>query len=65
MLFSTVKKVNLQKNEVVIVELYEGERIAGIVDDINGEHFWLRASPDPNSKKAKFSFKIDKVIKLN
>ena len=65
MLFTTIKKVPVTKNEVVAVRIHEGETIAGVVDDIRGDTFWLRASPDPDSYRSKFSFKIDQIIKLN
>jgi hypothetical protein len=65
MLFPTIKKVHIRKDEVVAVKLHEGEVIAGVVDDIIGDSFWLRVSKEPGSKRAKFSFKIDQVIKLN
>lgn len=67
-LFPTLKKQKVQLNEVVIVELGDdGKRIAGVVDEIceDGEHFWLRISPDPKSNRYKFSFKLDQIIKLN
>lgn len=65
MLFPTIKKVPVAINEVVTVKLHEGRIIAGVIDDIRGDSFWLRASPDPNSYRSKFSFKIDQIIKLN
>lgn len=65
MIFNTITKVDVKKDEVVLVRLHEGKSIAGVVDQIDGEHFWLRISPDPNSKKERFSFKIDQIIKLN
>jgi hypothetical protein len=65
MLFKGIKKVNLKVNELVTVKLFEGDLIAGVVDKVEDEHFWLRVSPDPNSQKQKFSFKIDQVFKSN
>jgi hypothetical protein len=65
MLFPTIKKVPVRKDEVVAVRLHEGQTIAGVIDDIRGDTFWLRASPDSNSYRSKFSFKIDQIIKLN
>ena len=65
MLFPTVKKVNLSKNEIIIVELFEGKRIAGVVDEVCDGYFYMRASNDPYSYRERFSFKVDRVIKLN
>lgn len=67
-IFTTIKKQKVYINEIVIVELGDdGKRIAGVVDEIcdDGEHFWMRISPDPNSDRYKFSFKLDQIIKLN
>jgi len=67
-LFPTLRKVVVKLNEVVIVELGDDhKRIAGVVDEIceDGEHFYLRLSPDPLSSRYKFSFKLDQIIKLN
>jgi len=67
LLFPVIKKVDIKLNEVIGVHLYEGKRIIGVVDEIcdDGEHFWLRVSPQKDSFKERFSFKIDRVIKLN
>lgn len=65
MLFPTIKKVAVRKDELVAVRLHEGSIIAGVVDEICGDSFWLRRSQDPDSHRAKFSFKIDQVIKLD
>lgn len=65
MLFPTIKKVPVRKNELVIVKLLEGEVIAGVVDEIKGDSFWLRSSQDPNSYRSKLSFKIDQIVKLD
>jgi len=67
LLFPVIKKVDIKPNEVIGVHLYEGKKIIGVVDEIcdDGEHFWLRVSPEKNSFKERFSFKIDRVIKLN
>ena len=67
LLFPVIKKVDIRLNEVIGVHLHEGRRIIGVVDEIcyDKEHFWLRISPDPNSFRERFSFKIDRVIKLS
>ena len=67
LLFPVVKKIDIKINEVVCVYLNENKKIAGIVDEIcdDDEHFWLRASSDLNSKRERFSFKLDQVVKLN
>jgi uncharacterized Fe-S cluster-containing protein len=65
MIFNTITKVSIKKNEVVGVRLHEGKSIIGVVDSIEKDHFWLRISPDPNSQRERFSFKIDQIIKLN
>jgi hypothetical protein len=65
MLFPTIKKVPVREGEVVTVRLFEGQLIAGVIDEVCGDDFWLRRSPDPNSYRSKFSFKIDQVIKLS
>ena len=67
LLFPVIKKVDIKLNEVIGVHLYEGRKIIGVVDEIcdDGEHFWLRVSPEKNSFRERFSFKIDRVIKLN
>ena len=67
LLFPVIKRVDIKINEIVGVRLFEGHSIVGVVDEIcnDKEHFWLRISPDPNSKRERFSFKIDQVIKLN
>ncbi len=65
MLFPTIKKVPVRKNEEVTVKLHEGQVIAGVIDELRGDYFWLRVSPEPDSYRYKFSFKIDQVIKLN
>jgi hypothetical protein len=64
-LFPTIKKVNVSKDEIVLVKLHEGNIIAGVIDDITKDHFILRTSPDPNSIKARFSLRIDQIVKLN
>jgi len=65
MIFNTITRVSVQKDEVVGVRLHEGTSIIGVVDKVEKEHFWLRISPDPESKKERFSFRIDQIIKLN
>lgn len=67
LLFPVIKRVDIKPNEIIGVQLFEGRRIIGVVDEIcnDKEHFWLRVSPDPNSKRERFSFKIDQVIKLS
>jgi len=67
LLFPVIKRVDIKLNEVVGVHLYEGKKIIGVVDEIcdDNDHFWLRISPDENSFRERFSFKIDRVIKLN
>lgn len=67
LLFSVIKKVDIKLNEIIGVQLHEGRRIVGVVDEIcnDKEHFWLRVSPDSNSHRERFSFKIDRVIKLS
>jgi hypothetical protein len=67
LLFPVIKKVNIKVNEIIGLQLHEGRCIIGVVDEIcdDGEHFWLRASTDILSQRERFSFKIDRVIKLN
>ena len=67
LLFPVIKKVELKLNEIIGVQLHEGRRIVGVVDEIcnDNEHFWIRVSPNPNSHRERFSFKIDRVIKLS
>jgi hypothetical protein len=67
LLFPIIKRVDIKLNEIIGVHLLEGRRIIGVVDEIcnDKEHFWLRVSPDPNSRRERFSFKIDQVIKLS
>jgi hypothetical protein len=67
LLFPTINKLNISVGELVIVSLFEGKDIAGVIDEIcdDKEHFWLRSSKDPNSNRQRFSFRIDKVVKLN
>jgi hypothetical protein len=67
LLFPVIKKVPIEIGEIVGVQLHEGRDIIGVVDEIcsDKDHFWLRISPDPNSRRERFSFKIDRVIKLN
>ena len=67
LLFPVIKKVAVKINEVIGLHLHEGRRIIGVVDEIcaDKEHFWLRISPDPNSLRFRFSFKIDRIIKLS
>jgi hypothetical protein len=67
LLFPIIKKVDIKLNEVIGVQLYEGRKIVGVVDEIcdDKEHFWLRVSPEKNSTRERFSFKIDRVIKLS
>jgi len=67
LLFPVIKKVNLNLNEIIGVHLHEGRKIIGVVDEVceDGEHFWIRTSPNPNSYRERFSFKIDRVIKLS
>jgi hypothetical protein len=67
LLFPVIKKVDIKPNEIIGVHLHEGRKIIGVVDEIcaDKEHFWLRISPDPNSLRERFSFKIDRVIKLS
>jgi len=67
LLFPIIKKVDIKLDEVIGVHLHEGRKIIGVVDEIcdDGEHFWLRVSPEKNSFRERFSFKIDRVIKLN
>ena len=67
LLFPVIKRVDIKINEIVGVQLYEGNSIIGVVDEVcsDKEHFWLRVSPDVNSKRERFSFKIDRVIKLS
>lgn len=60
-----VKRVEVKENEIVKVILAEGAVVIGVVDKIEENFFWLRKSPDPNSKKFKLDFKIDQIIKLN
>lgn len=67
-LFKTIRRFDVSPNEKVIVILGDdGKRIAGVIDEIcdDGEHFWMRVSPDPNSNRYKFSFKLDQIVKLN
>jgi hypothetical protein len=67
LLFPIIKKENIHINEIVGVHLHEGRRIYGVVDEIcsDGEHFWLRVAPSLDSHRERFSFKIDRIIKLN
>lgn len=65
MLFPVITKVPLTKGELVSVRIHEGETIAGIVDDIQGDSFWLLSGPGPGALRRKFSFKIDQVFKSN
>jgi hypothetical protein len=67
LLFPVIKKVDLKINEIIGVHLYEGRSIIGVVDEVceDGEHFWIRTSPNHNSHRERFSFKIDRVIKLS
>lgn len=67
LLFPVVKKVPIKIGEIVGVRLAEGKQIIGIIDELSSdkEHFWLRISEDPSSRRERFSFKIDSVIKLN
>lgn len=67
LLFPVIKKVGLKLNEIIGVHLHEGRKIIGVVDEVceDGEHFWIRISPNPNSYRERFSFKIDRVIKLS
>lgn len=67
LLFPVIKKLDIRLNEVIGVHLYEGKKIIGVVDEVcdDGEHFWLRVSPDKGSFRERFSFKIDRIIKLN
>jgi|GEM_PF-3259404 hypothetical protein len=67
LLFPVIKKVDIKLDEIVGVHLYQGRKIIGVVDEIcnDGEHFWLRVSPEKGSFRERFSFKIDSVIKLD
>ena len=67
LLFPVIQPVNIKVNEIIGLHLHEGHKIIGVVDEIcsDKEHFWLRISPEANSKRERFSFKIDRVIKLS
>ena len=67
LLFPVIKKVDISIDEIIQVKLYEGNTIVGVVDEIcnDGEHFWLRVSPEKSSFRERFSFKIDRIFKLN
>lgn len=67
LLFPVILKVKINIGETIGVKIFEGKEIMGIVDEIceDGEHFWLRATQDPNSRRERFNFKIDQVIKLS
>ena len=67
LMFPVIKKVDIKVNEIVGVQLHEGRKIVGIVDEIcsDKEHFWIRVSPERGSYRERFSFKIDQVIKLS
>lgn len=65
-LFPVLKRVEVSIDEIVCVHLGDdGKCIAGVIDEIDGEHFWLRISPDKNSDRYKFSFELDQIVKLN
>lgn len=66
LIFPTIKRIPIQLEELIGVKLHEGKRIIGVVDEIcdDKEHFWIRASFDPNSERERCSFKLDQVIKL-
>lgn len=67
LLFPVIKKIPISIGETIGLKLFEGRNIFGIVDEIcvDGEHFWLRTSPNSNSYRERFSFKIDQIVKLN
>jgi len=65
MLFKTIVQPKVDVDELVIIKLMEGTRVAGIVDKIDKDYIWLRASKDKNSHVEKFNLKVDQVIKMN